>query len=353
MFSSIIKKRFTYLMVLLSILCVTGPSFGLSFPASYSWDFQNYSYLNFSQTINFADTPQKGVTYDNSSVGYWSMNEGAGSTIYDGSGNGNNGTPTGNPLPSWVTGKYGAALQFDGLQNYVQVSDSPTLRGMSALTVALWFNASSWSPTYYGLLSKWTSGTSRYYLLGYPNGQKLYFYISNGTTAESITTPLPTLNQYHLLVATFQGGQYLKIFVDGILAAQANTNITSINNAANNVPLYIGKYATYYAPAAVDDVRISNRSISAGEVASLYAMGPYAQPDPVSYANYYNFTDPVTNNTMLIYANSPNANSNNEALVTCTNFFSGDSLAFQANNSATVNIWTNLGGTTNYFRCLE
>jgi hypothetical protein len=70
-------------------------------------------------------------------------------------------------------------------------------------------------------------------------------------------------------------------------------------------------------------------------------MGP--QPDITSFANYYSYTDPVTNNNMLIHVKNPNASSNNVALVTCTNFFGGNRLSFQANNSATVNVWTSLG----------
>ena len=161
------------------LLCVIGTSFGSGYPTSYNWGFQNYGYLNFNPEVGFANTPQNGVSRDNSLVGYWNMDEGAGTVVNDSSGNGNNGTLSGNPLTSWVTGKYGAALQFDGLQNYVQVSASPSLRGMSALTVALWFNASSWSPNYYGLVSKWTSGTGNYFLLGYPSGVNLTFAVSD------------------------------------------------------------------------------------------------------------------------------------------------------------------------------
>ena len=63
----------------------------------------------------------------------------------------------------------------------------------------------------------------------------------------------------------------------------------------------------------------------------------------LSLSNYYNYQDPVTNNTMLIHVDNPSGNSNNIALVTCTNFFADNTLVFQANNSATVNVWTNLG----------
>jgi hypothetical protein len=46
---------------------------------------------------------------------------------------------------------------------------------------------------------------------------------------------------------------------------------------------------------------------------------------------------------MLIHIDNPNATINNVSLVACKNFFAGNRLAFQANNSANVNVWTNLG----------
>ena len=55
------------------------------------------------------------------------------------------------------------------------------------------------------------------------------------------------------------------------------------------------------------------------------------------------FSDPATNNTMIVNVSGLGATINDTVLVTCTNFFAGNSLAFQANNSATVNVWTNLG----------
>jgi hypothetical protein len=72
-------------------------------------------------------------------------------------------------------------------------------------------------------------------------------------------------------------------------------------------------------------------------------MGPHTQPDPVSFANYFYYLDPATDNAMLIHIDSLNTNSNKVAAVTCANFFADDRLVFQANNSATVNVWTYLG----------
>ncbi len=46
-------------------------------------------------------------------VGWWRFDEGSGTIAGDSSGNGNNGTIYG---ATWVAGKYGQALSFDGIK---------------------------------------------------------------------------------------------------------------------------------------------------------------------------------------------------------------------------------------------
>jgi hypothetical protein len=57
-------------------------------------------------------------------VGQWKFDEGSGSIAYDSSGNGNNGTVYG---ASWTTGISNGTLQFDGVNDYVWISSSPSL----------------------------------------------------------------------------------------------------------------------------------------------------------------------------------------------------------------------------------
>ena len=65
-------------------------------------------------------------------VGYWAMDEGSGTNIYDGSGNNNNGTTSG---ATWANGKIGGALNFDGVDDYADVRDSATLDITNAITI--------------------------------------------------------------------------------------------------------------------------------------------------------------------------------------------------------------------------
>src|SRR5690606_20679208 len=73
-------------------------------------------------------TPQTVNASQNSSmtsglVGEWSFNGAdiSGTTAYDRSGSGNNGTLTNGPTPTF--GKVGQALSFDGTDDYISVAD--------------------------------------------------------------------------------------------------------------------------------------------------------------------------------------------------------------------------------------
>jgi hypothetical protein len=73
-------------------------------------------------------------------VGVWLFNEGKGSVAKDTSGKGNDGTLKNGP--AWIDGKFGKALQFDGVDDYVDVADKDNLSGGDGkkLTVVAWFN---------------------------------------------------------------------------------------------------------------------------------------------------------------------------------------------------------------------
>jgi hypothetical protein len=73
-------------------------------------------------------------------VVHWTFDEGSGTTVFDASGNGRDGTFVGSP--QWVAGKYGAALEFNGTSDYV-IHNMPAAQNFDNFTVAFWVKASS------------------------------------------------------------------------------------------------------------------------------------------------------------------------------------------------------------------
>ena len=341
-----ITRAFTCLMVALLLLGIAGAMFGMDYyPATYYWGFQNCCYLGFNQAMNFTTVPNQGVLHDSSLVGYWNMNEGSGTVAHDSSVNGNNGTITG---ASWVDGKYGEALSFNGSTDYALTSYSSIFNfGTGPFSWSCWVTFEAQSNGEKVIMRGDHEGVL-------PRSLFSLGWVSSGTlkfACYDSTIPSPNQSRFVSKAVTLDGnmhfimgvrdGDNIYLYIDAVVAGSTNGVLNHNINSTNRVAL--GKYEGTigaYLKGIIDEVRVYNRALSV-DVSALYAMGQ--QPDPVSFANYYSFNDPVTNNTMLIHVDDPDANRDNVALVTCTNFFEGNRLAFQANNSATVNVWTNLG----------
>ena len=310
---------------------------GECYPILEYWGFKDYCYFGFNQTINFPKVPHQGISADDSLVGYWSMNEKSGNIIYDLSGNNNNGTLQGNPLPNRVNGNYDGALQFDGLQNYVTIGNPLSLNPPNSreITLTCWVKVNALSGVA-RLITK--EGNYELYIL--PNG-KIQVELNNENSLIS-SVSLVQLSTWTFIVFTYDNtltNNRNKLFVDGVLTDKSDLTTSNITRGSSDIE-FGARFNGVSQPldGIIDDPRIYNRALSAQEIAEAYTM-----PDPLYLADYYNYNDPITNNTMLIYIDNPDCNSNNVAVVNCIDFFEGSRLAFQANNSATANVWTNLG----------
>jgi hypothetical protein len=194
-------------------------------------------------------------------VGYWTFDEGSGSTAYDHSGNGNNGTLVNSP--TWVAGKVGGALSFNGTNQYVQGNDTTLPQGASPRTMSAWIKTT-------------TSGTSWFLSYGTDStGNASGMFVSGGNLYA--TTWLNDLNSgitvnnnsWHFVVATYDGTTW-RTYVDSVAGA---TNSPSTNTTGGNLKIGTRQDLTQYFSGTIDDVRIYNRALSANDVANLYTAG--------------------------------------------------------------------------------
>src|SRR3989338_3532519 len=241
-------------------------------------------------------------------VGYWSMNEGTGSYAGDSSGNKNTGTLTNGP--TWVDGKRGKALNFDGSNDYVAVSGNSTF-DLSRGTIAGWFKFDDMS----GGVDFATGGSwldERFVLhFGYQDNGKIKFTISNGSSYNVLTSNLsPNMEEWYHVAVTYDGTNQ-KIYVNGSLD---NTGASAITPATTNVPLYIGRtlgLAPDNSDGFIDEVRIYNRALSAAEIQALYKSGTvkYATPSDTGLVGYWSMNEGSGS-----YAGDSSGNKNNGTL---------------------------------------
>lgn len=112
-----------------------------------SGPFENWK---FSASISNVSGPTGGQVFvlptnPESLVGFWPFDNRSGSVAYDYSGNRNNGTLTSmadpaTPSSGWNSTdcKYGGCLNFDGVDDYVEVPDSASLNIDNQITIEVW-----------------------------------------------------------------------------------------------------------------------------------------------------------------------------------------------------------------------
>ncbi|WP_447191463.1 LamG-like jellyroll fold domain-containing protein [Streptosporangium sp. G12] len=188
-------------------------------------------------------------------VAAYGLNEGTGTVVGDASGNTNNGTATGT---SWVPGRYGRALAFDGASSLVTIASSASLRPTAALTVEAWINPSGTGR--HPVLVKDADGRPGYALSesdGAEYGDRPPSASVNTGTVRTVKARRGlSLNGWHHLATTYDGSR-LRLYIDGEL--DRSVPVAGAVRAGDG-PLHIGGHPAWgaYFKGAIDEVRVYN-----------------------------------------------------------------------------------------------
>ena len=237
-------------------------------------------------------------------VGYWSMNEGTGTVAGDGSGNGNRGTLTGGP--TWVDGKRGKALNFDGVDDYVNIGSDASLDqiGLGARTVTAWINARSLGESNFGRIIDKSQGTAVGWLLYLCNSDSCVngFRFNQTTTGANNdiydARNVLTFNKWIHVAFTYSGtvGTPAIFYIDGksVTVSTRTTGDGSLDDDSANVATIGGNTpADRTFNGLIDEVRVYNRALSAGEIQTLYKSGAakFAPPTDKGLVGYWSMNE--------------------------------------------------------------
>jgi len=192
-------------------------------------------------------------------IGTWNLDEGKGATAADSAG-GNDGMVAG---ASWTSDSaQGSALRFDGIDDYVLVSDSDSLNP-DYVTFSLWFKADSLIDNS-GLIAK-GSGSGRQYWAWIYEGN-LSLEIDEGSH-HNYVYPLSVGRWYHLAVA--YDGNTVTTYVNGVKVNSYSQQTGPIISDAS--PLYFGMLPDFaHFAGTIDEVKLYDRALTASEIAQLY-----------------------------------------------------------------------------------
>lgn len=243
-------------------------------------------------------------------VGYWSMNEGAGTKANDSSGNGYNGVFRNGA--TWASGKRGGAVSLDGLNDSVEVPDTANLKYAGGnMTIQAWIKPDTAEADGAFLVSKpWTWCGEYNYGLIYSSSQTIIFRLFGSTEYQMNTgSNLARRGVWSHVVATVDTDKNMKIYINGALAGSGTHDITSWNppgcEGDKNLPLSIGTLypygegwagsTTFSFDGLLDDVRIYNRALSPTEIQNLYGSGQvtYQAPSNQGLVGYWPLNEGV------------------------------------------------------------
>lgn len=209
------------------------------------------------------------ATRDMGLVGYWSFNEGLGTTAQDYSGQNNTGTLiNGQFWQSLANCKSGTCLKFDGWE-YVDIGNGASLNITDKFTIAGWVRTTQPNDDQ-GIIDKssWGPSAGRGWWLRAPAGI-INFGIGTGANEQTIGTYQLVSWTWTYITAT-KDSSGMKLYINGNLNDQ--NSFSSILSASGNPNSHIGhtEMNNFFWIGRVDEVRIYNRALNADEIKALY-----------------------------------------------------------------------------------
>ena len=204
-------------------------------------------------------------------VGCWLFNEGSGNLVFDLSLHGNSGTLINGP--TWVAGRTGLALEFDGEDDYVEVADSTSLDLPEELTVIANFKTNVIPSS--GVKTIVSKDTNYEFHIN-SNGEIWWWWKDSDETQHTLigtkTIQTGVYYQVAIVYSKFQGKA--RIYLNGDLDVEGSFTQSLM---LNTNPFQIGNdqgHTGRFFDGLIDEVRIYNRALSPSEIAYLHSE-PY------------------------------------------------------------------------------
>ena len=242
--------------------------------------------------------PVKAQGAENGLVAYWNFDEGSGTVAHDSSGNGNDGILCNGP--TWVNGKNGTALSFNGVDDYVNITENTDLNPhMSNWTVSAWLNIAQLSRVWdgYGFVivgKRQTEYDQSLILLAFggasATSQARFGFVFDGhCQLAGGQSALMNVFGWHNVVGVRRGGD-LYVYVDGIEYGPNNyaycgSQLTTNTDVSSSTPINLAHHGAWgcYYNGTIDEVRIYNRALTQQEI--LADMAPRVFPSILAIQN--------------------------------------------------------------------
>ncbi len=234
-------------------------------------------------------------------VGFYRFNLGRGTTAWDTSTHSNHGTLLdfdgtnydGDNASRWVGGRYGKALEFDGVDDYVSIPFNPSQAFNNGMTVELWAKSNEDM----GATERmdWVDRFSFFAIrndervkpsIGAP-GPIFHANFSDGNMygVGYLGNPPPATGEWHHYAGVFDSASRgLELWVDGVLN-DTNNSVVGLTLSDTNNAITIGGDVTgmNFFNGTIDEVILYDRALTPGEIQLHYNR---SMNRPKTFANF-------------------------------------------------------------------
>lgn len=217
-------------------------------------------------------------------VAHWPLNEMSGSVATDVSGNGFDGTIAG---AVWTSGLGGGALQFNGGTDSVVIPAASFNSALSEIAIAMWVYGNTNQPVNDAVFYAMDVASNRVLNIHLPFGNgNVYWDAGFSNTYDRIYTNAGSALSYkgqwnHWVFTKDAAAGTMKIYLNGALwhsGTGKTRTLGGITSAAIGSQMAGSGYS-----GLIDDVRLYNVALTAGQVADLYRSYALAQGVPVDW----------------------------------------------------------------------
>jgi len=208
-------------------------------------------------------------------VGLWRFDEGSGTTAYDSSGNGNDGTLVGGA--TWAAGRFGGGIELDGTSGYVSVPGFELTT--DSITFAIWINGwkgGDWAP----LISSRVMGQCE---MIFSDNDTLRYVWNNDSSATWGWTGGPVIPQdtWAMLAVTIDPDHAIAyVYTDDGGLSKATNSIAHIEETVG--ALQIGwSFDNRFVRGIIDEAAVYDHALTEDEIMAVvkgegipYALGP-------------------------------------------------------------------------------
>ena len=191
--------------------------------------------------------------------------------------------------PQWVAGKFGGALEFDGVSNYVEipVDLSPQAPGnQGAMTICAWVkvldvNTDGHPQTRQPIVVKGGGGEWEYALYAYDNfgaGLSIWSCGDPGVSEPSAAGTIPQ-EEWHHVCGTFDVTNGATVYVDAVEVAKQKPNANEPCDGSVNLRV-ASRLGGQFLKAVIDEVAMWDHVLTLSDIEQNMAGGLTAAVEP-------------------------------------------------------------------------